>query len=129
MRAAVIENGIVTNIIEVDALDVFPGLVDAAGAHIGDTWNGAAFSRPAAVPAPVPTSISPAQARLALDAFGLLDKVDAAVAVADKKTQIVWAQATSIERHSPTVAAMAAALGLTDAQIDALFIAGAAIFV
>lgn len=47
MRAAVIESGIVANIIEVDALDVFPGLVSGDGAEIGDAWDGAKFSRPA----------------------------------------------------------------------------------
>jgi hypothetical protein len=46
MRAAVIDGGIVANIIEVDGLDVFPGLVDAGNAQIGDLWDGASFSLP-----------------------------------------------------------------------------------
>lgn len=78
-------------------------------------------------PVPVPSSISPAQARLALLGVGLLDEVEAAVAAADRVTQIAWSQATSIERDSPTVAGLSAALGLSAAQLDALFIAGAAI--
>jgi hypothetical protein len=126
MRAAVIEDGIVSNIIEVQSLDVFLGLVSAAGAHIGDAWDGKKFTSPAPV-TPVPPSISPAQARLALLGAGLLDQVEAAVAGADLATHIAWAQATSIERDSPTVAALSAALGLSAAQLDALFIAGAAI--
>lgn len=126
MRAAVIENGIVSNIILVDSLDALPGLVAAADAHIGDTWDGATFSRPAPA-VPIPASISPAQARLALLGAGLLDQVEAAVSAADLVTQIAWQQATSIERDSPTVAALSAALGLTSGQLDALFIAGAAI--
>ena len=32
-----------------------------------------------------------------------------------------WTAATEFERGSPTIAAMAAALSLTDAQVDALF--------
>jgi hypothetical protein len=51
MRAAVIKNGVVTNIIEVEALDVFPNLVIDDGAEIGDAWDGQKFSRPAQ-PAP-----------------------------------------------------------------------------
>jgi hypothetical protein len=51
MRAAVIDNGIVVNIIEVQSLDFLPGLVDAAGAGIGDRWDGAAFSAPPLPPA------------------------------------------------------------------------------
>lgn len=78
-------------------------------------------------PALVPSSISPAQARLALLGAGLLQQVEAAVAAADLVTQIAWSQATSIERDSPTVAGLSAALGLTSAQLDALFIAGASI--
>jgi hypothetical protein len=47
MRAAFIQNGIVTNIIEVDFLDQRMGLVDAGRARIGDAWNGTIFTPPA----------------------------------------------------------------------------------
>jgi len=52
VRAAVIENGVVTNIIVVESLDCLPGLclIDAQGADIGDEWDGVQFIRP--VPAP-----------------------------------------------------------------------------
>ena len=50
MRAAQIEGGFVVNVIEVESLDFLPGLVDAAGAEIGDSWDGNAFSRPTHVP-------------------------------------------------------------------------------
>jgi hypothetical protein len=43
MRAAQIENGIVVNVIEVESLDVFDGLVEAQNADIGDAWDGAQF--------------------------------------------------------------------------------------
>jgi hypothetical protein len=78
-------------------------------------------------PASSPASISPAQARIALHNAGPLGQVEAAVAAADIVTQIAWAQATAIERDSPTVAALSAALGLTAAQLDDLFTAAAAI--
>ena len=45
MRAAVIENGKVTNIIVVESLDIFPNLIDAEGASIGDDWDGTEFIR------------------------------------------------------------------------------------
>ena len=47
MRAAVIENGIVVNVIIVSSLGDFPGLVDAKQADIGDRWDGEQFSKPA----------------------------------------------------------------------------------
>ncbi len=46
MRAAIIESGVVANIIEVDHLGIFPNLVDATGADIGDLWDGSTFSKP-----------------------------------------------------------------------------------
>jgi hypothetical protein len=138
-----IENGIVTELIpalfdgegkEYAIAERFPAEVAAtivdAPPGVAEWWAyaGGAFSAPAApVASAVPSSISPAQARIALHNAGLLDRVEAAVSAADIVTQIAWAQATSIERDSPTVAALSAALGLTDAQIDDLFTAAAAI--
>ena len=74
----------------------------------------------------VPASVSARQARLALLAAGLLDQVEAAVATAGGSVRIEWEYATVNERASPLLAAIAGALGLTDAQVDALFIAAAA---
>jgi hypothetical protein len=56
MRAAIIVDGKVDNIIEVDALDVLEGvaLVDAPSASIGDAWDGEKFVAPAPVPPPLP---------------------------------------------------------------------------
>jgi hypothetical protein len=54
MQAAIIQNGIVTNLIVVDSLDILPGLIDGTGATIGDGWDGTTFFKiPAPTPAPV----------------------------------------------------------------------------
>ena len=87
-----------------------------------------AVNPPPAVPV-VPSSVSPAQARLALLGASLLSQVEAIVGAADQATQIAWNNASVIERNSPTVAALAGALGLTDAQLDDLFTTAASIFV
>lgn len=58
MRAAIIdEAGNVVNVIEVESLDVLPGLIDGTNAAIGDTWDGEQFIKPtpAPTPAPLPT--------------------------------------------------------------------------
>lgn len=92
-------------------------------------WSGAfpvAIDPPPAVPA-IPSSVSPAQARLALLGAGKLAQVEAIVASADQATQIAWNNASVIERNSPTVAALSAALGLTGAQLDDLFTTAAGI--
>lgn len=75
----------------------------------------------ASVPAPVPDFVSMAKARIVLDAAGLLPGVEAAVAGATNAVKFAWEYSTEIHRHSPTMLALAAALGLTDAQVDDLF--------
>ncbi len=69
------------------------------------------------------TTVTPRQARLALNAAGLLPQVDSAVAATDKATQITWEFTTTIDRDNPILAALAQALSLSSAQIDALFVA------
>ena len=46
MRAHLISNGIVTNTIEVDSLDVIPGLIEATGGGIGWTYEDGVLSPP-----------------------------------------------------------------------------------
>jgi hypothetical protein len=51
MRAAIIKNGVVKNIILVKSINDLPGLVAAGEANIGDLWDGSVFTTPAP-PAP-----------------------------------------------------------------------------
>ena len=76
------------------------------------------------VPPPpvVPQVISMRQARLALYGAGLLDDVEAAVAQSTKDVQIEYEYATELNRQWPTLVFLAGALGLTDEQLDNLFI-------
>lgn len=67
--------------------------------------------------------VSRFQARAALHGAGLLSAVETAVANADPITQLAWADALEFRRNSPTIAALAGIVGLTDEQIDNLFIA------
>lgn len=62
------------------------------------------------------------QAKLALLQASLLDDVDLAVSQADRATQIEWEYATEVNRTWPTLGVLQVALGLTDSQIDDLFI-------
>jgi hypothetical protein len=76
----------------------------------------------------VPGSITMRQAQLALMGAGLLNTVNAAVAAMPgaqgDAARIEWNASSTVERNKPLVLAMASVLGLTAAQIDALFIAG-----
>ncbi|MFJ9531263.1 hypothetical protein [Herbaspirillum sp. NPDC101396] len=81
-------------------------------------WNGAAWI---AALAPVPQTVTPLQARRALLAVGKLDAVNAAVAAGSVETQLAWEFAASVERGSQFVALLAAAVGLSDVDVDNLF--------
>ena len=96
-------------------------------AEVGGTYAGGVFSA-APAPAPVvPQSITRFQAMAAMSNAGLLTKVQTAVASASTLTQLAWANAQEFDRASPTIAELAAALNISSAKIDELFIAGASI--
>lgn len=79
-------------------------------------------------PAPVvPEAVSRFQARAALLQAGLLEQAEIAVAEAGPLAVLAWQDAQEFRRNSPTINALAPALGLTSEQIDALFIAAAQI--
>ena len=69
----------------------------------------------------IPRSITPLQAKLQLFELGLLDEVDTMVAL-DKKVQLYWEYALTIERSNDILLSMAAQLGLTEEQLDEMFI-------
>lgn len=133
MRKAVIENGIVTNVIEAGPDFELPGktLVDAGNAGIGWTWDGETFTPPEPEPEPIPEVVSMRQARLALLGAGLLSQVDGAIDQMDEPQQsearIEWEYATELRRHHPLIVALGAALELDDEAIDALFVQAAGI--
>lgn len=72
---------------------------------------------------PVPDEVSRFQAKAALATAGLLASVETAVAAsADAFLQLAWSEALVFKRNSPAIAAIASVIGMTDAEIDALFI-------
>lgn len=75
-----------------------------------------------AVPTPE-VSVSRFQARAALHLSGILTTVEALMSApeTDMLAKLAWQDAQEFRRNSPTVLAMAGALGLTDEQLDQLF--------
>ena len=67
--------------------------------------------------------ITPRQARLALHRAGLLDKVGSMLA-ADKEMELWWEYSLDIQRNNEMVIALGMQLGLTEAQLDQLFVDG-----
>lgn len=130
MRAHLIDNGVVVNTVEVDSLDVLPGLVAARGNEgIGWSFDGHAFTAPPPPPPVIPQSVTMRQARLALHASGLLASVQPAINALPEpqrtQAQIEWDYSNGLERGNAFVATLGAALGLNAAGIDALFVQAA----
>jgi hypothetical protein len=127
MRAAIIENGTVVNIILVDSLE---GLIDGEHANIGDTWDGVTFTAPAPVVI-VPQSVTMRQARLALLGVGMLAIVNTAIAgmqgAQGDAARIEWEYARDVLRDSALIGGLVPMLGMTTAQIDQLFITAASL--
>lgn len=70
---------------------------------------------------PVPVSVALWRARAALAEAGLIEAVNAGVAALGPAAVQWWEYGAEVERAHPRIAEIAAALGLTDAQIDDLF--------
>lgn len=132
MKYAIIKDGVVVNIAEASAdFAKAQGWVQSDTASTGDLYVNGVFSA-APPPAPViPQAVTMRQARRALRVAGMIGRVDAAIATLPspqkEDAQIEWEYSQEVQRHNGLVAAMAPALGLTNAQIDALFIAAAAL--
>ncbi len=90
-------------------------LTDAEYQAAADSWQSSI----------VPQIVTPRQLRKALNAAGLRATVEAAVAAAPQDVRDEWEYALEIRRDYPLMTAMAAQLGMTDAQLDDLFRAAA----
>jgi hypothetical protein len=75
----------------------------------------------------IPDVVTMRQARLALLQSGLLSTVSLAIASGGEADKIEWEYATEVNRNQPLVQNMKAGLGLTDADLDNLFILAASL--
>ena len=91
-----------------------------------DLWDGANW---VSAPTPIPQSVTMRQARLALLGAGKLVGVTAAInalpSPQKEAAQIEWEYSQTVERNRGFVLLLSAALGLTDAQLDAIFVTAA----
>lgn len=74
------------------------------------------------IPVPVPEIISRFQAKAVLLQMELLDDVETLMTSASPIVKLAWENAIEFNRQSPSLLAMASALGLSSEQLDALFI-------
>lgn len=84
-------------------------------------------SAPAPEVKPVPLSVTPRQARLVLLKLGKLDQVDEFIAnlpdIQKAAAKIEWEYSLTYSRTSPLVLLLGHALGLSETELDELFIA------
>lgn len=129
--AEVLDAGGVDPVAEVPAPDAGDGFEVVEGApELGaDGWRQTWQVRPIVVP--VPVSVTMRQAKLALSRAILLGRANSAIGAmpgqAGEEARIEWEYATTLRRDHPLVSGLGQALGLSAADIDALFVTAAAI--
>ena len=116
------------SLLEADALLMGTSLDDHA--QILADWI-AAYVPPPPEPVAVPEIVTMRQARRVLLAAGRLTDVNNAInalpSPAKEEAQIDWEYGQEVQRHNGFVSLLAPVLGMTEADMDALFIAGAAL--
>lgn len=120
MKYATIENNKIVNIAVSDEALESNWILLEDGFGIGDNYVNGVFSKEI-LPIEVPQAITPLQAKLQLYELDLLDEVDTLVAT-DRKVQLYWEYALDIKRNHEVLLFMATQLGLTDEQLDDMFI-------
>ena len=110
------------NLVDTEDLHTFvrPDCTEVPLEHYCKTLEIGAYIEPEPIII-IPQVITMRQARLQLLEVGLLDDVEALVAL-DRKSQIEWEYASEVYRQSPLIEAVKGALNLTDTQIDSMFI-------
>lgn len=139
MKYAFNDNGVLRDVVQANPAQLFSkGYADLFitvpdDAQNGYLWDGTTATPPPPPPAPdpVPAEITMRQARLVLLGAGLLSGVQTAIDGLPEPQRsaanIEWEFSNTLQRRNPFVLTLGPALGLTDAQIDALFIQGAAL--
>lgn len=128
-RYAIIEAGVVANVARA-AEPLGANWVELdPGSAVGPGWlyDGETFAPPEAPAPSIPSVVSRKQARMALVLSGVpLATVQASIdAITDDTeralAQIAWDDAVEFRRNDPFLVAMAAALSLTESQLDDLY--------
>lgn len=74
-------------------------------------------------PSPVPQQVPMWAVRSVLKTNNLFDQAQTAInASTNENLKLVWEYGNFADRNSPSIAELATALGLTDAQVDQMFI-------
>ena len=133
-RAAIIENGIVKNVVKADSSTILAnGWIEIqAGVTVsmGYEYNSGVFAEPVE-PVVMPDQITAEQAKRAMsrtthNAVNLYDTVKSLINNLEEKdeTKIAYKNAAIWHRNNDMIAAISATVGLSDQQVDDLFVLG-----
>ena len=136
-RAAIIENGIVKNVVKANSDTILAkGWVEiqaGISAGVGYEYASGVFTKPIE-PVVVPEQITAEQAKRAMtrtthNGTNLYKTVKSLIKSLDEEneTRIVYEEAAFWHRGNDMVADISTTIGLTDAQVDDLFVLGATI--
>lgn len=130
---AVIENNIITNVVDIDDPNSIEGMITEngwiplpIGFGIGDKYIGNEFEKVQQI-IPVPLEVTMRQARLALLENGLLDSIKSTIeSISDpiqrQRADIEWEYSPTVNRNNELVKTIELSLNLTSDQVDQLFI-------
>ncbi|MFZ6769932.1 hypothetical protein ACO0LM_22995 [Undibacterium sp. Di26W] len=128
MKSAEIKNGVVINVV-IGYVDGYIPIDDIVDVQIGDLYDGLVFTKKPIPQKKIPQVVTMRQARLALLNAGLLDHVETVLATLPgtqgDTARIEWEFSSTVERRKQLVVALTPVLGMTDAQMDQLFITAA----
>lgn len=120
MRFAYIENGVVTNVVLADSA-LNQSFIESDTAEIGDIYSNGEFTKTTPAIA-VPSEVSPAQFRRALNQLDYRNMVEAAIAQSDQDTKDMWEYSLSLHRDNALLVSMAEQLSIDSATLDSVFI-------
>jgi hypothetical protein len=121
MRAAQLLNGVVINYAEVTEFDGVE-YIDPTGSVLGSTWSELTFKSPPTQPQIIPT-VTAYQFEIEMEAQGFYAPLMTYVNARSGILQIKFRRMVNVDPTDADVLACAAALGLTSAQVTAIFIA------
>lgn len=105
--------------------DSYPVVAASEEAIIGPPWNDNGTWRRSwittAKPMDSDAEINRHQAMIVLLRHSFLETVESVIANSTPEMKLAWKEAPRFRRNSPTLAAMASALNLSESEVDALF--------
>ncbi|PPD36013.1 MAG: hypothetical protein CTY18_05930 [Methylomonas sp.] len=128
MRFAIVESGIVTNVVEADANFSASGAIQSDQAAIGDSYVDGAFSRVTTTSSPIILVCTAYQLRQALTRLGFRASVEAAVMAGSLDVQDAWQYAAEFREDHPKILEIATAIGKTPGDIKTIFALAVTLF-